>query len=122
MSGLRRFARRSRVLRVARMMRTLGESAVTAAAEKRGGKALLFFVRPTRQSEKGKWQEESSFCEQATAKTPRRKEVKKLYPFAAGSPASRAPSPKSFFASFFSKKEGSSCLQPLFSTHQARRP
>jgi hypothetical protein len=57
---------------------------------------------------KGKWQEESSFCEQATAKTPRRKEAKKLYPFRAGSPNSRAPSDKSFFASFFSKKEDSS--------------
>jgi hypothetical protein len=49
---------------------------------------------------KARWQEESSFCEQ--------KEAKKLYPFAAGSPRHAAPSPKSFFASFFSKKEDSS--------------
>jgi hypothetical protein len=45
-------------------------------------------------------QEESSFCEQ--------KEAKKLYSFGAGSPDRRAPSDKSFFASFFSKKEDSS--------------
>jgi hypothetical protein len=51
----------------------------------------------------GKWQEESSFCEQ--------KEAKKLYPFGAGSAHHRAPSPTSFFASFFPKKEDS-CLRP----------
>jgi hypothetical protein len=55
--------------------------------------------------EKDKWKEESSFCEQ--------KEAKKLHPFGprghwpsrAGSPDQTTPSPKSFFASFFSKKE-----------------
>jgi fructoselysine-6-P-deglycase FrlB-like protein len=44
--------------------------------------------------------EESSFCEQ--------KEAKKLYSFGAGSSHHAAPSHKSFFASFFSKKEDSS--------------
>jgi hypothetical protein len=45
--------------------------------------------------------EESSFCEQ--------KEAKKLYPFDGGCLNSTAPCHKSFFASFFSKKEDS-CL------------
>jgi hypothetical protein len=58
----------------------------------------------------GKWQEESSFCEQATAKWPRRKEAKKLYSFRADPPNHAVPSPKSFFASFFPKKEDS-CLE-----------
>jgi hypothetical protein len=49
----------------------------------------------------GKGKEESSFCEQ--------KEAKKLYPLAAGSLSQRVASDKSFFASFFSKKEDSSC-------------
>jgi hypothetical protein len=44
---------------------------------------------------------DSSFCEQ--------KEAKKLHPFGGGSTDSRTPSHKSFFASFFSKKEDSSC-------------
>jgi hypothetical protein len=52
---------------------------------------------------KGKWQEESSFFG--------KKEAKKLYPFGGGSADCRAPSHKSFFASFFSKKEDS-CLLP----------
>jgi hypothetical protein len=52
----------------------------------------------------GKWQEESSFCEQATAKKPRRKEAKKLYPLAAGSPDSRLQV-KKVFCFFFSKKK-----------------
>jgi hypothetical protein len=43
--------------------------------------------------------EGSSFCEQ--------KEAKKLYPFGAGSTHRRAPCHKSFFASFFPKKEDS---------------
>jgi hypothetical protein len=50
--------------------------------------------------QRGKWQEESSFFE--------KKEAKKLYSFGAGPPNGRAPSHKSFFASFFSKKEDSS--------------
>jgi hypothetical protein len=58
----------------------------------------------------GKRQEESSFCEQ--------KEAKKLYPFGprgrwpsrAGSSRHTAPSLKSFFASFFPKKEDSPLL------------
>jgi hypothetical protein len=48
--------------------------------------------------------EESSFCEQ--------KEAKKLYPIGAGTHSSRVPCEKSFFASFFSKKEDSSCPLP----------
>jgi hypothetical protein len=59
----------------------------------------------------GAWQKESSFGEQATTKGPRRKEAKKLSPFGAGSVDHSPSSRKSFFASFFSKKEDS-CLQP----------
>jgi hypothetical protein len=50
-------------------------------------------------------QEESSFCELATAKGPRRKEAKKLHPLAPGSVAHRVSYEKSFFASFFQKKK-----------------
>jgi hypothetical protein len=46
--------------------------------------------------EKGKGQEESSFCEQ--------KEAKKLCSFGGGSIDRRAPSRKSFVAYFFPKK------------------
>jgi hypothetical protein len=46
----------------------------------------------------------SSFCEQ--------KEAKKLYPLTAGTHGSRVPYDKSFFASFFPKKEAS-CLPAL---------
>jgi hypothetical protein len=53
-------------------------------------------------SGKDKWQEESSFFE--------KKEAKKLYPFWAGSLNCLVPSGKSFFASFCSQKEDSSCL------------
>jgi hypothetical protein len=60
--------------------------------------------------EKDKRQEESSFCEQATAKGPRRKEAKKSHPLAPGSLAHRVSYEKSFFASFFPKKEDSSFL------------
>jgi hypothetical protein len=52
--------------------------------------------------QQGKWQEGSSFCEQ--------KEAKKLHPIGAGSTNHVTPSEKSFFASFFPKKEGSSFL------------
>jgi hypothetical protein len=55
----------------------------------------------------GKWQEESSFCEQ--------KEAKKLRPLVAGPIHRRTPCHKSFFASFFSKKEDSSFLPLAFS-------
>jgi hypothetical protein len=50
--------------------------------------------------------QESSFFE--------KKEAKKLYPFGAGSPNRAGPSEKSFFASFFSKKEDSSFLPLAF--------
>jgi hypothetical protein len=50
--------------------------------------------------EQGKRQQESSFCEQ--------KEAKKLHPLAACSLAHRVSYERSFFASFFSKKEDSS--------------
>jgi hypothetical protein len=56
--------------------------------------------------------EDSSFCEQ--------KEAKKLYPFEAGSTGSTAPCEKSFFASFFSKKEDSFFLPLAFFTASAR--
>jgi hypothetical protein len=46
--------------------------------------------------------EESSFFE--------KKEAKKLHPLATGSLAHRVSCEKSFFASFFPKKEDSSCL------------
>jgi hypothetical protein len=42
-----------------------------------------------------------------------RGKAKKLYSLAAGSLNRWAPSPKSFFASFFSKKEDSSCHLPF---------
>jgi hypothetical protein len=48
----------------------------------------------------GQWQEESSFCEQ--------KEAKKLLGLVTSSSVSRQPTDKSFFASFFPKKEDSS--------------
>jgi hypothetical protein len=51
--------------------------------------------------QEGKWREESSFFE--------KKEAKKLYSLAAGSLAQRVSCEKSFFASFFSKKEDSCC-------------
>jgi hypothetical protein len=56
----------------------------------------------------GQGKEESSFFE--------KKEAKKLYPFGGGSLAFAALSQKSFFASFFSKKEDSClpfCLSPV---------
>jgi hypothetical protein len=49
--------------------------------------------------------EESSFFE--------KKEAKKLCPFAAGFIDHRASCEKSFFASFFSKKEDSFCRLPF---------
>jgi hypothetical protein len=49
-----------------------------------------------------KWQEESSFFE--------KKEAKKLLSVGAGSIDNDAPNEKSFFASFFPKKEDSSFL------------
>jgi hypothetical protein len=49
-------------------------------------------------------QEEPSFCEQATAKWPRRKEAKKLSPFGAGSTRHAVPYGKKFFCFFFFKK------------------
>jgi hypothetical protein len=47
-----------------------------------------------------------------------KKEAKKLYPFISGSRNSRMPCEKSFFASFFSKKEDS-CFLPLDSMQPA---
>jgi hypothetical protein len=47
-----------------------------------------------------------------------KKKQKKLYSFRAGTTDSRAPSEKSFFASFFPKKEDSSFL-PLAFTYIA---
>jgi hypothetical protein len=55
-----------------------------------------------RVGKQGKWQEESSFFE--------KKEAKKLYRFGAGPINHRVSREKSFFASFFSKKEDSSLL------------
>jgi hypothetical protein len=60
----------------------------------------------------GRGQKQSSFCEQATVKWPRGKEAKKLYLLGAGSGDRAGSYEKSFFASFFSKKEDSSCRLP----------
>jgi hypothetical protein len=53
-------------------------------------------IPSTWKPEKGKRQEESSFCEQ--------KEAKKLHPLAAGSLAHRVSYEKSFFLLFFKKR------------------
>jgi hypothetical protein len=60
-----------------------------------------------RQAGAGKGQEESSFFW-------KKKKQKKLCSFKAGSPDQRTPSEKSFFASFFPKKEDSSFLPLAF--------
>jgi hypothetical protein len=73
--------------------------------------------------EAGKWQKESSFCEQATAKGPRRKQAKKLCPFGAGPPNRTAPWRKSFLLLFFKKEDPFflplACLLPAFHASKA---
>jgi hypothetical protein len=59
-------------------------------------------------------QEESSFCEQ--------KEAKKLFPFGDVSIHHAAPRHKSFFASFFPKKEDSSFPSFAYATPKEPTP